>query len=468
MMTTIATTQTPARTSELLNRELARPGSELARIDLNGGRFERLHTFGVPRLSRPLLLGAGEIRALGEDLMVLVGLLTTAHLRLFDGDPQRLATELGIPEVQARLMCRPRTRPAPPFGRIDAYHDGESLKVLEVNASSDAGGAHWVSEIPEALQEFPHFREFAGTHGLRHTDTVGMLADALREVAAPVTSGHDPVVAVLEGPGGLAEYGDAWRPLTEALRLRGLDCHLGEITEVTFRDGRVLLGDVPVDVVFRVFSLDQVTADAENSEKTERLLAAHEDGRVALWITPQAGDNKRFLAHLSDPRLRGHLSDEERRVVDRRLPWTRALPDAAALDGDRELAEQLRDERERLILKPDTGFGGQGIVRGWETDDDAWWRALRAAAAGGAVVQRRVVPRAERLYDPATGRTADWEACWGMFYLPSGYAGGGGRLIPVGAPSDIPLDQRRVAGLFLCPDDATGAPAATVAGGATR
>lgn len=58
MMTTIATTQTPARTSELLNRELARPGSELARIDLNGGRFERLHTFGVPRLSRPLLLGA--------------------------------------------------------------------------------------------------------------------------------------------------------------------------------------------------------------------------------------------------------------------------------------------------------------------------------------------------------------------------------------------------------------------------
>lgn len=102
------------------------------------------------------------MRALGEDLMVLVGLLTTAHLRLFDGDPRRLATELGIPEVQARLMCRPRTRPAPPFGRIDAYHDGESLKVLEVNASSDAGGAHWVSEIPEALQEFPHFREFAG------------------------------------------------------------------------------------------------------------------------------------------------------------------------------------------------------------------------------------------------------------------------------------------------------------------
>lgn len=466
MMTTTTTVGTPAHATELLNQELARPGSELAEIDLNSGPYERLHTFGIPRLSRPLLLGEGEVRALGDDLMTLVELLTTAHLRLFDGDPRRLALELGIPEVQARMMCRPRTRPAPAFGRIDAYHDGESLKVLEVNASSDAGGAHWVSDIPAALQEFPGFRAYAEAHGLRHTDTLGMIADALREAAAPITSGHDPVVAVVEGPGGLAEYGDAWRPVRDGLRLRGLDCHLGEITDLTFQGDRVLLGDVRVDVVYRVFSLDQVTGDAEVREVAERLLAAHEDGHVAVWITPQAGDNKRFLAHLSDPLLRGHLSDAERRAVDRRLPWTRALRDVAALDDDAALAERVRDEREHLILKPDTGFGGQGIVRGWETDDRTWWRALRSAAAQGAVVQRRVVPRIEQLYDPATGRTEGWEACWGMFYLPAGYAGGGGRLVPAGAPSDTPLPQRRIAGLFLCPDDAAGTGAG--AGGDVR
>jgi uncharacterized circularly permuted ATP-grasp superfamily protein len=46
--------------------------------------------------------------------------------------------------------------------------------------------------------------------------------------------------------------------------------------------------------------------------------------------------------------------------------------------------------RERLVLKPNDDYGGQGVLLGWETDQASWERALAAAQAAPFVLQERV------------------------------------------------------------------------------
>jgi hypothetical protein len=436
------------RMTRLFDRELAQPASPLREIDLNSGRFPELAALGYRYLNRPMFFGEEEIRRFEADLLGVVDLLTSLPQRLFDGDVDRVCRELGVSPAKARLVEGFEKQQPPRFGRIDAYHDGDSLKILEFNASSQTGGQEWVGPLAAAMREFGSFRSFADTHGLRYVDTTAGVARALRDAA-----GTEPVVALIEGHGGMALYGHAWRPLQRLLRGHGLECHLGEIGDLRFRDGRVLFGDTPVDVVYRVFDLDQVIEDPESLALAERLRDAHRDGRVVLW-SPLEGDlhsNKRWMAHLSDPRLRSHLCADEQRMVDRVLPWTRALAPSSAA-GSRALLEECRERREELVLKLGEGFASQGVTAGWLVDDRHWERALRQAAERGAIVQERVVPRQEWVLDPETGRGEPWDCCLGLYWLPGGFGGGGGRLVRSGEPFTLDGERKRLAPVYLCPD----------------
>ncbi|GAA2142571.1 hypothetical protein GCM10009760_27840 [Kitasatospora kazusensis] len=445
--------------TRLFNQELARPGSPLRDIDLDSGRFPELAALGYRYLNRPMFFGEGEMRRFEADLLGVVDLLTDLPGRLFDGDVDRVCQALGLSAAKARLVGGFQQPKPARFGRIDAYHDGESLKILEFNASSQTGGQEWVGAVAGAMLETDGFRSFADARGLHYVDTTAVLARSLREAGAAVSAGPDPVVALIEGPGGLAAYGHAWRPLQRILQGHGLECHLGEIGDLRVDGGRVRFGDVPVDVVYRVFDLDQVVDHPEGSALTEQLRDAHQDGRVVLW-SPLETDlhaNKRWMAYLSDPRLRSHLSADEQRMVDRVLPWTRMLTPGSAV-GDRAMLAECRERREHLILKLNEGFAGQGITCGWLVDDRRWEQALERAAEVGAVVQERVVPRREPVLDPVTGRTEDWDSCLGLYWMPSGFAGGGSRLVPSGEPFTLDAGLKRLAGVYLYPDAATPSP----------
>ncbi|MBD0742394.1 hypothetical protein [Streptomyces sp. CBMA152] len=436
-------------TAALLNAELARPDSPLRAIDLQ--RHPDLTDLGCRFLERPLVYPESQMRAFEADLLAAVELLVALPTRLFDGDVERTCGALGLSARKAELIGAFEKQSPPRFGRIDAYHDGEALRILEFNAGGSVGGQEWVGPLAAAFWAESAFREFGTAHGLHYLDQTKLLARALREAAAPLCSGREPVVAMVEGAGGLGLYGDeAWYPLQRLLRAEGLDCRIGELRELDVSASGVRFQGSRVDLVYRLFDLDQVADAPDTWLITARLQDAHRSGQVVLWAPLECDlhDNKRFLAYLSDPRLRGHMSQDERALIDRVLPWTRALiPGAAGLD---KVIADCRERREHLILKPDGGFGGQGITCGWLVSDQRWADALRRGALDGAVVQERVVPREEPVVDLATGRTEPWDACLGLYWMPSGLGGGGARLVRSGAPATSA--DRQLAAVYLYPD----------------
>jgi Circularly permuted ATP-grasp type 2 len=379
-------------------------------------------SYGKLMLTRPLFVDHDEITGFADDLTALFTLLTSLPARCFDGNLQRYCAALGMDERLAELMRLGATGHPELYGRADAYHDGTSFKLLEFNVGSELGGIDAV-QMNRAFLNVASFRDFADRHQLAYIDTAAVLADELRTAARRVTSSGEPVVALLEGPGGLNEHMHVFVAIQEAMRGHGIDLVLGEIDQVRFRDGKVMLDSIPVDVVLRYFAADQLLDHPTSRDTLDLLMRVHRTGGTVLFTSLESGlfASKTCLALVHDPRLREEFTEAERELVDRIVPWTRAV--GAGSDNRGELLDACRHYRDALILKPGVGYGGVGAVLGREVSDRDWSDILAAVEDQDYVVQRIVTPATEPVCNPDTGALEDWRANWGVFTTRAGYAG---------------------------------------------
>ncbi|SEF04543.1 hypothetical protein SAMN05216489_09915 [Streptomyces sp. 3213] len=431
------------RVTAQYNEEFRTPGSKLPTVAQHVKAFPTLAPWGGEYLARPLFVAEREIREFAEDLQHLVETLLSLPDRMFGGDLETFRSVLGISDGRWEVIRRFGALVPPYYGRADMYHDGTSFKLLETNLGSEAGGWGLASEMSRAAMEVDAFAGFARRNRLGYVHPVRAAVEALRRFGARVAPGREPVVALLEWRGGLTDYGEFWLNFQSALRSAGLDILLAEVSDVHERGGALYIGDTKIDVVYRSFVPDQIAEEPDGWDLVAPLLRAHRAGGTLLW-TPLSSTmfaNKACMALLSDPARRRNFSEDECRLIDRVLPWTRLI-NTDALKTDTDLVDECLERREQLILKVNARGGGAGAVVGWETDDATWRRALEDSAAEGCVVQQRVIPRPELVVDPISGETEEWRAAYGMFYTPHGYAGAYAKVVPAGSGSVISVMSR--------------------------
>jgi hypothetical protein len=395
--------------------------------------------YGKRLLARPLFVAKSTLRRFSDDLVAFFHLMASIPQRLYDSDVAAYCAALCIDAERTAVL---RRFPLPPtvYGRADLYHDGENFKLLEFNVGSSLGGSDR-AQIPPALLRVDEFRAFADEQGLSYVHTGERLAQAFRAAADPLTGGADPVVGFVETDGGLDQFLHMVKAFQEMMGGQGIEVVLGEVSQVSERDGHLYLHGRRLDVVLRYFTENEIVNDARVARAAETIFQAHEDGRVVLWTTLASAlfHNKGCLALLSDSHSRAAFSPEEAALIDRVLPWTRALADGPTdVDGQSvDLVEYCREHRAELILKPRGSFGGAGIVVGWEKTDQEWKESLLECGAGAYLVQRKVTPRQEQVVDPDSRAVEPWSATWGLFVTPDGYAGACLRALPEGTGSII-------------------------------
>lgn len=389
-------------------------------------------------LSRPLFSERARIRRAADDLTTLFKLMAALPDRLFDGDRRRFCAAIGADERRTALMTAFGGEPVL-CGRADLYDDGEQYRLLEFNVGSELGGVD-MSEVNRGLLTHKEFAEFADEHALSTVDTPAALARHFVQA----TQKEAPVVATVEGLGGIAQYESLHHSFQESMGRHGIELHYGELDQTHVKNGRLYLRDRPIDLVLRYFSANQIVRDPRNEEPAKAVLRAHEEGKVALWtpLTSNMFSYKSCLPLVSDPDMRADLSPEENDLIDRILPWTRTLtPD---------LSDRVRAEREHLILKPFAGLSGQGIRVGWDMTDREWAETVADCMKENYIVQRRVVPVTEPVMDPRTGTVEEWLNVWGLFMFPDGYGGAWCRTVPSGGAPVVNLGTKgaRIAPAF--------------------
>jgi hypothetical protein len=230
-------------------------------------------------------------------------------------------------------------------------------------------------------------------------------------------------VAFLEEAAPVAGYSEIPR-LIRAFAAAGLRAAQGTPEDLRLRRGEVYLGDMRVDLAYRDLAYDDLGPPPARGRRLAGFRALLARGAV---LPDFAGEfaHKGLLERLTAPAHARLFRPAERRLLAACIPWTRVLsarftdgPDGRRVD----LPEYARRRRAALLIKPNLGSSGEGILLGCETPAARWEaRLARALREPGRWVVQERRPGARRPMVYLRDGAAYAGACYsslGLFYAP--------------------------------------------------
>lgn len=404
---------------------------------------EWMRRLSFPLQQWPTFVGAGKLREIRRTTEEVTRLIKSVPERIFDNDPQRIASFYGFPNPHlAALILQPPNGIQGALARCDFVDTEAGLKCLEVNMSAFLGG--WQSPFwAEVYHHDPVVADFLAVRRLSPTfhdtlrslfihlveDARELIDPALRELnIALVVSAQAPLSAYPSG-----YFNEVYAEIL-AKQQGGLS-------------GRVVFCLSPDDLVARQARLyhreQRIHAVVEYTPEltSESIYRCFKADLLRLYngpLRPILGD-KRNLALLSAHADSDRFDDAERAIIRAHIPWTREVTAGETSHAGEtvSLPGFLLAHREALVLKAAFGSKGKEVQVGRHTPPEVWERLILAALKiGGWVVQEHVESR-PYLYLHDQGEPRVHDVVWGLFCLGASYGGGFLRMLPKGAGEGI-------------------------------
>jgi carboxypeptidase Taq len=370
-------------------------------------RDERIETIRV--MSRPLVLLPAQLAYLHHVTLQIVDALEQLPAMYRELPEVRRTVPLDDAEVAflAEVHDPSHGGHVPLYPRLDAVVDltagrwKDTLAFVEANLGG-VGGIH-IAPVAEELvwrDVVPLIERHDPTLRLQlPRDQRQLFLQVLADHAARIgrTGG---VIALLEPcyvHGGPVEQSLLLEHLSARFQAKIVHADPRDLRE---RDGEVWLGDDRIDVAYRDYEVrDLLAVERDDGVDLAPIKRLFRENRMVSGVGGEF-DHKSSFELLTDPEFTArHFSPEERRIFAKHVSWTRLISERRTTlwDGSTvDLPTFARDHREELVLKPNRGYGGTGILIGPSVDEATWARAVDEALAcatdphRGAVIQRLV------------------------------------------------------------------------------
>lgn len=337
------------------------------------------------RSMRPVVLPRPSYEELFTATRRILGLLRTA---LFTSAPDTLGrvAALGMSEEHYPLWVDSPWEEdyATCMARPDIAVTAEGPKVMEMNVGSGIGGT-----VETHVHSLAWQSAFGGADRAPFTGYDPLTARAELFSRAARDFGVTPAVAVVGTLRDLnavrtTRYFDVQ---IDVLRRHGLRAEFFEPEDLL--DGLGLPGAARYALGLRhltVYDWNRIGLDLSP------VRAALDAGCVLL--APQSAylvANKQVLGWISEGLP--WMTDDDRAVVDRYVPWTRVVGDRPAewRGVTKSIPDLLLAHPGRFVLKPGLGLGGHGVVFGRFSDDATWHEAVaHAVRTGGWIAQEHL------------------------------------------------------------------------------
>ncbi len=338
---------------------------------------------------RPFLLTENEERL----VQCAASAVLSAIHKVFDAmDPERYEPLLGLSPGEAELArLDAGFEPVETIARLDGFlqRNGE-YRFVEFNAESP-GGVAFGNSLANVFLDLPVMRRFRERYDVRTEPVVEHTLDAL--LAAYRSWGgavKAPTIAIVDWASAPTRI--EFEICRERFEARGCRTVIADPGELELAGGRLRVGDVAIDLVYRRLVASEIPHRLGLDHPLVRA-AAERLACVASGFRAFALTSKAMFALLEEPEMTSALSPDERKAVASHVPWTRIVREGKATDwdgGEVDLLSFAVRERESLVVKPATDYGGAGVVLGWTVGGAEWEAALGDAAARPSVLQRRV------------------------------------------------------------------------------
>jgi hypothetical protein len=363
----------------------------------------------VPILIRPRIIRPEQekyFHGVCEELTASVEELT----RLYQEDkrirellPFTEAEEKWLRDIRKKVGKQPQTVVA----RIDANVDfaatdwKTSFNFFETN-SVGVGGMYMAPACAQILRTvvMPVMQRYAPSLVVKDEfDTRQLLLEQIT-IHAKVTKKRRINTAFVQEKdlvGGASEFPH----FVEYFKSKGIPAVHADPRELRVKGEEILVGDMPVDVLYRDSEISGYIELEADGHDVSGMKTAFMRNQVVSSIAGDF-DHKSVFEILTTPEFAKMFTKKQQQIFEKHVLWTRIVSERKSTgleDEPIDLVPWLRRNKDRLILKPNRSFGGEGIVIGPHVDLAAWDQAIGNALeedleeTGGTVAQRYVEVR---------------------------------------------------------------------------
>ena len=276
--------------------------------------------------------------------------------------------------------------------RLDSHLTNGSLNLVQYNADSPTGVA-WADGLSELFYNAPPVKDFRKKHSLTKVSGKKHLLSALLGTYKQFGGRRKPKIAILEFRPTFATTTSEFEFFRDFFRQEGCEAEIVSPDQLEFKNGVLRRSDFEINLVYRRVSVQEFL---QRFDLSHPLVQAYRARAVCMAnsFRSELAHKKAMFALLTDETLTQKFPAAERKAIRDHVPWTRLVTATKTTYHEKtiDLQEFVLKHRERLGLKPNDDYTGQGSFFGWEMNDASWDRALRQAMRSPYVVQEKVEP----------------------------------------------------------------------------
>lgn len=292
------------------------------------------------------------------------------------------------PEAAELIKIDPGYSQPVVFARFDALLEGESLKLIEFNTDSPAGTAY-TDQLEEVLFSEPVLQDFFKENELVQHSRVQNILNALLTTYEEFGGFETPQIAIIDWKN--VRTAPEYEYLKAFFESKGYKTTIADPRELKYKGGKLYHKSFRVHLIYRRVIFDELL---ERLDEVEDMIKAYKE-RAVCMVNPlrsRLASSKAILSILTNPEYEHFFTENENKMKRDHIPWTRRLMDAEGFYGGKKmyLIDFLKDEKDTLVLKPSSAFGGRDVTIGRETPDSVWNEVIDKALKGDWVVQEYI------------------------------------------------------------------------------
>jgi hypothetical protein len=300
-----------------------------------------------------------------------------------------LMTKLGLTDAEQKVaLIDPGFTGAAVTTRLDGFIHGRDIKFVEYNAENPSSLSDQEG-LNRVLFELPAMSIFAQRYRLQQFSPVEQLLVTLLAVYREWNGNDMPNIAILDWKN--LPTANEFILLRDHFVARGVRTIICSPDELEYNRGRLRCGDFEIDLVYKRIIIHEFLA---RYDETHPLVRAYANHHVCL-VNPfrcKIMHKKASFELLTDEACASWFTSKERAAIARSIPWTRRMGNRRTTYHGRrvELIDFVRQNRARLVLKPNDDYGGHGVYFGPQLDEPTWDSAIETALSSDYVVQEAV------------------------------------------------------------------------------
>src|SRR3984885_281827 len=317
-------------------------------------------------------------------------------LRTALASPQLLSRMQLFPAEKMLAAIDPGYEMAEVSAQLDLQIQNGSLHVMQYNADALSGAAY-AEGLSDLFYDAPPVKEFRRRYNLTRIGGKKPFLDALLKAyklfaATSSMAPKKPNIAILEfrNASGRSEY-EIFR---DYFRAAGYETELVSPEQLEYKNGVLKAGSFEIDLIYRRVSAQEFLL---RFTLNHPLVQAYRDRRVCIVnsFRSELSHKKAMFALLTDESLTAKFPINERKAIREHVPWTRFVKSGKTQYREEtidDLIEYIKQNREKLVLRPNDEYSDMHSFIGYEHDEGSWARALREGLRAPYVVQERVKP----------------------------------------------------------------------------